>query len=82
MKNQSLLSANFNSVVLWANKSYSLEFVPSNGEFCLIGVKSDRCNWIIRYDSGKIAYDNYVCDYLHSIVLRKITKFHALQSVA
>lgn len=72
----SQLVSELKATVLYQDKTYSLEVISrSNGfEYCLVGIKSGSCNWIIRYDSGKIAYDNYVANTTHNKVLKAITK--------
>jgi len=72
----SQLVGNLNAKVLFQDKTYSLEYSEVAKEYCLVSIKSGECNWIIRYDSGKIAYDRGVVLSLHSRILKAITKHH------
>lgn len=66
-----------NAKVLFQDQTYSLEVINRvNGpEFCLVSIKSGRCNWIILYDSQKIAYDYHVNDNLHNRILKSINNY-------
>lgn len=77
---KSQLNESLKPTVIWANKSYSLEYSQGCNEYCLVTIKTGFCNWIIRYMDGKIAYDRLVADYLHFIVSTKIFRFHELKS--
>lgn len=70
----SQLVSNLNGLVLFQDKTYSLEYCNGVNEYCLINIKSGLCNWIIRYDSGKIAYDKLVSNTTHTKVLKAIIK--------
>ena len=66
----------FDSVLLFQNKTYSLEYSKKANQYCLVTINSGLCNWIIRYDFGKIGYDKKVVDSLHTRILRCIDKHY------
>lgn len=74
--NASQLVSNLEAVVLFQNKTYSLEYSKKAKQYCLVTISSGLCNWIIRYDSGKIGYDRLVSDTLHTHMLKCIDKHY------
>jgi len=70
----SQLVENLKAKVLFQDKTYSLEYSETAKQYCLVSIKSGLCNWVIRYDSGKIAYDKQVTNTIHNKVLKAITK--------
>ena len=70
----SQLVGNLEAIVIFQDKTYSLEYCDKINEYCLVSMRTGLCNWIIRYDSGKIAYDKQVTNTIHNKVLKAITK--------